>query len=326
MLMLKFESSQKHENSAQSASSSFEPAFLTTAWPHSISGQMLSSHSIVSSFRTVRSCSPWGSRYWRTFGNWRTIWSTVWIGHWRTTWSTVCSSAPHSQVAEEATPRLYRQGGKRPALTRRQWSRTQALLGRVAPGMLLLSDKLMGCCAAGTNGCLDLRRHAFALDGQGSAEWSRCPGSMVRSPRDCGSFVMKLSRLDACEDWKVVRWSRTQASSHDSQGVVNSGVDKAGMSTVAPDRSAVLCSWIHLGKVGCSQSCCSSTLTRASEPSHERDAWCQLLVKWLKVSAVRERPVQRYSEVFGLGAEGQGFVVEVDFQLTFSFLLDKTFL
>jgi len=41
------------------------------------------------------------------------------------------------------------------------------------------------------------------------------------------------------------------------------------------------------------------------------------------VSAVRERPVQRYSEVFGLGAEGQGFVVVVDFQLTFSFLVVK---
>jgi len=39
------------------------------------------------------------------------------------------------------------------------------------------------------------------------------------------------------------------------------------------------------------------------------------------VSAVRERLVQRYSEVLGLGAEGQGFVVEVDFQLTFGFLV-----
>ena len=37
--------------------------------------------------------------------------------------------------------------------------------------------------------------------------------------------------------------------------------------------------------------------------------------------AVRERPVQRYSEVFGLGAAGQVFVVEVDFQLTFGFLV-----
>ena len=41
------------------------------------------------------------------------------------------------------------------------------------------------------------------------------------------------------------------------------------------------------------------------------------------MSAIRERPVQRYSEVFGLGAEGQGFVVEADFQLTFSFLVVK---
>ena len=31
-----------------------------------------------------------------------------------------------------------------------------------AARMLLLSDELMSCCAAGTNGCLDLRRRAFA--------------------------------------------------------------------------------------------------------------------------------------------------------------------
>ena len=35
------------------------------------------------------------------------------------------------------------------------------------------------------------------------------------------------------------------------------------------------------------------------------------------------RPVQRYSEVFGLRAEGQGFVVVFDFKLTFSFLVVK---
>ena len=39
------------------------------------------------------------------------------------------------------------------------------------------------------------------------------------------------------------------------------------------------------------------------------------------MSAIRERPVQRNSKVFGLGAGGQGFVVEVDFQLTLSFLV-----
>ena len=39
------------------------------------------------------------------------------------------------------------------------------------------------------------------------------------------------------------------------------------------------------------------------------------------MSVIRERPVQRFSEVFWLGAEGQGFVVEVDFQLTFGFLV-----
>ena len=52
----------------------------------------------LKSSRTVRPCSPWGGR---------------WIGHWRTTWSTICSSAPHSQGAEEDIPHLYKQGWKR---------------------------------------------------------------------------------------------------------------------------------------------------------------------------------------------------------------------
>jgi len=38
---------------------------------------------------------------------------------------------------------------------------------------------------------------------------------------------------------------------------------------------------------------------------------------------IHERPDQIYFEVFGLGAEGQGFVFEVDFLLTFSFLVVK---
>ena len=60
--------------------------------------------------------------------------------------------------------------------------------------LLLLSDELM------RNECLNLRRRAFALDGQVSAEWSRCP------ERQWGTIATKLSRLDACEDKKVVRW------------------------------------------------------------------------------------------------------------------------
>jgi len=50
--------------------------------------------------------------------------------------------------------------------------------------MLLLLDELMRCCAADTNGCLDLKRRAFALDGGVNAECSRYPGSMARRARD----------------------------------------------------------------------------------------------------------------------------------------------
>ena len=68
--------------------------------------------------------------------------------------------------------------------------------------MLLLSEKLMSC-AAGTNGCLDLRWCASALDGRVSADWSRCLGSMARCPRDS---VAPLRRSSA--GWMPARIGR----------------------------------------------------------------------------------------------------------------------
>jgi len=61
----------------------------------------------------------------------------------------------------------------------------------------------MRCCAAGTNGCLNLRRRAFALGGRVSAEWSRCPGSMARRARDS---VAPLRRSSA--GWMPARIGR----------------------------------------------------------------------------------------------------------------------
>jgi len=69
--------------------------------------------------------------------------------------------------------------------------------------MLLFSDELMSCCAAGTNGCLDLRRRAFALEGRVSVEWSRWPGSIVRRARDS---VAPLRRSSA--GWMPARIGR----------------------------------------------------------------------------------------------------------------------
>jgi len=82
-----------------------------------MSGRVLSSHSVVSSSRTVRTCSPWGGQ---------------WIGHWRTTWSTVCSSAPHSQAAEVAISHLYRRERKRPTPVRRRFPMTMTLFDTYA--------------------------------------------------------------------------------------------------------------------------------------------------------------------------------------------------
>ena len=80
------------------------------------------------------------------------------------------------------------------------------LSAHCASRMLLLSEKLMSCCEAGTNGCLDLRHRAAAHDGRVSAEWSRCPGSMARRPIDsvapsrrssAGWMPARIGRLSA---------------------------------------------------------------------------------------------------------------------------------
>jgi len=64
--------------------------------------------------------------------------------------------------------------------------------------MLLLSDELMSCCAAGTSGFLDLRRRAFAPGGQVCTEWRKCPGFVARRARDSVTPTEnKLCRLDS---------------------------------------------------------------------------------------------------------------------------------
>jgi len=106
----------------------------------------------------------------------------------------------------------------------------------------MLSDELMSCCAAGTNGCLDLRRRVFALDGRVSAEWSRCPGSMARRAKDS---VAPMRRSSA--GWMPARMGRLSAGVARRHPVtirkasLMVGVNEAGMRTAVPDRSAVLC-------------------------------------------------------------------------------------
>jgi len=63
-----------------------------------------------------------------------------------------------------------------------------------------------------------------------------------------------------------------------------------GPEAVKPDPR---CSWKGHSGGGCrcrrwsdSLSYCSITPARASKPPQERDAWCQFLAKWLKVSAI----------------------------------------
>jgi len=77
---------------------------------------------------------------------------------------------------------------------------------QIVAHLLLSPNELMSCCAAGTNGCLDLRCRVFSDDGRVSAEWSRCPGSMARRIRDSvapfrrssgGSILARIGRVSA---------------------------------------------------------------------------------------------------------------------------------
>jgi len=145
--------------------------------------------------------------------------------------STVCSSAQHSQVAEEDIPHLCKQERKGPTPVRRQLSRTHAVLRRVIPGewlpvsgmkvrslaglylsnrstfyrwssqcaarMLLSVEMMISCCAARTNGCLNaVHLHSMNM----STELSRRPYSMTQRARDS---VVPLRRSSAC--WMPVR-------------------------------------------------------------------------------------------------------------------------
>ena len=73
-----------------------------------------------------------------------------------------------------------------------RWSAQSAAL------LLLSSYELMSCCAAGTNGCLDLRCHAFPLDGQVSAA--------VPSPRVAlvGLAPKQISKPTQIEIWNTI--------------------------------------------------------------------------------------------------------------------------
>ena len=153
------------------------------------------------------------------------------------TWSTACSSAPHSQVAEDAIPHLYKQERKRSRPVRRRLSQTQAHLGRVIPGVgtgawnenaeswwvvrpLCIPSMIRPLCRTyvvvvrKTDESLcgqykwvsQLRGHASALDGRVSAEWIRCPRSTARRVRDSvvplrrssvGGIPSKIGRLSA---------------------------------------------------------------------------------------------------------------------------------
>jgi len=177
--------------------------------------------------------------------------------------------------------------------------------------LLLLPDELLRCCKAGNNVCLDLRRRAFPLCGQVSTDWSRCPSSRITHSSDS---VAPLRRTSSCEmpariasgmPARIVRWCRTQASSHNSQGAVEGKANEAGVRTAAPDRCAILCRWMEPWL----RWIFAALFLQQSSPRQQAASRVRRVMsnfaKWLDLLAICEGPVQRYSQVFVLGAKGR---------------------
>ena len=156
----------------------------------------------------------------------------------------------HSQVAKEAVPHLYKQERKCPTPVRRRLSRTQAFLGRVIPGgwvpvadacgivrplripLVIRPVRRTYVVVRWTNEmvCGGYKRVSRFEVPCICTRWmgehwveqmSRLHGTSCW--RQCGSTVTKASRLDACEDWKVIRWCRTQTSSHNRKAALMAG-------------------------------------------------------------------------------------------------------
>ena len=187
---------------------------------------------------------------------------------------------------------------------------------------LLMSDELMSCYVVGTNGCVDLRCCAFALDGHVRAEWSRCPGSMARHATDS---VASLQWSSA--GWMPAWFGRLSAGVGRRHPVT---ICKASLMAgsmrhvwalrhqTGAQYSAV--EWTR-AKVAVRQSYCPSTPARASKPPQERDGWYQLFAKFLKVSAIRERTCPTLLQGIWALSKRAGFCFCSYFQLTFSFLI-----
>ena len=154
-------------------------------------------------------------------------------------------------------------------------------------------------------------------DGWASTEWSRCPGSMAQRARDS---VAPLHRSSA--GWMPARIGRLSAGIKCRHPVTICKVLLIRQVWTLRHQTGA-----QYSAVECNRSrmtvCRVVGLAPQPEPVNRlRSATRDVsFLQVTQVLAIREQPVQRYSEVFGLGAEGQDFTVVVDFHLTFSFLV-----
>ena len=127
----------------------------------------------------------------------------------------------------------------------------------------------MSWCLTGANGRLLLRRRAFPLGRERgvSSEWSGCLGAMAQRARDSVAAPLRRSSAGWMPGRKVVRWCRTQASSHNYQGVVNGTVSEVDVRSLDSDQNVVVvvdfyftCSLLDVEVEDCRHCFCSVKL------------------------------------------------------------------
>ena len=93
---------------------------------------------------------------------------------------------------------------------------------------------------------------------------------------------MKLSRLGACEDWKVVRWCWMQASSHNRKASLMEGSMRGVWALQHQTGTQPFVVECTRARVAIHRVVCWSTWTRANKPSQEHNVSCQPLELWWK--------------------------------------------
>ena len=98
--------------------------------------------------------------------------------------------------------------------------------------------------------------------------------------------------MDACEDRQVLHWCRTQASSDNTQSIIENAVNEASMHTTTPNRCAVLSCKVDQGKSRDAQCLGTYTPSGSRKLPQQRNSGGKSFAKSLEEVTESERLIQ----------------------------------